>query len=311
MLSGVRVLDLSRWVAGEYATKLFADFGADVVKVEKPGEGSLTRRWGPFPDDRPDPERSALFLHLNTNKRSVALDLHDAADREVLLRLVRERARGRGVLPSRPPRAARPRPRRAARDQPAAGRHPDQRVRPDRSATATTRPAAWCCRRPAARCTPPARPTGSRCASPACSSTTRSGAAPGRPRSPRCCGARRTGRGATIDVSGQEVLLAGADRRASYLLSAVVLRHDRAARCAQPAPARRHLHRPVPRRRRVRDGLRDQPGVLEPLRPPGRRRATPPSASGSWTARPCPATDREEFLAHVARLVRGAARRSR
>ncbi len=40
---------------GEYATKLFADFGADVVKVEKPGEGSLTRRWGPFPDDVPGP----------------------------------------------------------------------------------------------------------------------------------------------------------------------------------------------------------------------------------------------------------------
>src|SRR5690606_19193980 len=87
-LSGLRVLDLSRWVAGEYATKLFADFGADVVKVEKPGEGSLTRAWGPFPGDVPDPERSALFLHLNTNKRSVALDLRADADREVLLGLV-------------------------------------------------------------------------------------------------------------------------------------------------------------------------------------------------------------------------------
>ena len=88
VFEGVRVVDLSRWVAGEYATKLFADFGADVVKVEKPEEGSLTRRWGPFPGDVAHPERSALFLHLNTNKRSIALDLSDPADRAVLLDLV-------------------------------------------------------------------------------------------------------------------------------------------------------------------------------------------------------------------------------
>ena len=87
-LSGLRVIDLSRWVAGEYATKLFADIGAEVIKIERPGEGSLTRRWGPFPGDVPDPEASALFLHLNTNKQSVALDLHDTADVEVLLTLI-------------------------------------------------------------------------------------------------------------------------------------------------------------------------------------------------------------------------------
>jgi crotonobetainyl-CoA:carnitine CoA-transferase CaiB-like acyl-CoA transferase len=67
VLSGIRVLDLSRWVSGEFAAKLFADFGADVIKVEKPGEGSYTRHWGPFPGDKPDPEASALYLHLNTN----------------------------------------------------------------------------------------------------------------------------------------------------------------------------------------------------------------------------------------------------
>ena len=54
VFSGTRFIDLSRWVAGEYATKLFADFGADVVKVEKHGEGSLTRHWGPFPGDQPN-----------------------------------------------------------------------------------------------------------------------------------------------------------------------------------------------------------------------------------------------------------------
>jgi CoA:oxalate CoA-transferase len=87
VLSGIRVLDLSRWVSGEFATKLFADFGADVIKVEKPGQGSYTRHWGPFPGDKPDIEASALYLHLNTNKRSIVLDLHLAEDRALLLRL--------------------------------------------------------------------------------------------------------------------------------------------------------------------------------------------------------------------------------
>ena len=72
-LQGIRVVDLSRNVAGPYASYLLAQFGADVVKVEPPG-GDPSRRFGPFPDDRPDPECSGLFLHLNRNKRSVVLD---------------------------------------------------------------------------------------------------------------------------------------------------------------------------------------------------------------------------------------------
>jgi CoA:oxalate CoA-transferase len=91
VLSGSVVLDLSRWVVGEYATRFFGDLGSDVIKVEKPGEGSYTRHWGPFPEDVPDPEASALFLHLNTNKRSAALDLKDRDDRALLFKLV-ERA---------------------------------------------------------------------------------------------------------------------------------------------------------------------------------------------------------------------------
>ena len=86
-LSGLRVVDLTQYVAGPYCTKLLADYGADVVKVERPGGGDLARRAGPFPNDEPDPERSALFLNLNTNKRSVAADLKSAEGRDVVLRL--------------------------------------------------------------------------------------------------------------------------------------------------------------------------------------------------------------------------------
>src|SRR5688572_3093192 len=93
-LEGIRVLDLTSDVAGPYATKLLAEYGADVLKVEPPG-GDPTRQFGPFPRDVPDPEASGLFLHLNTGKRSVELDLaHDdgagrvrelAADTDILI----------------------------------------------------------------------------------------------------------------------------------------------------------------------------------------------------------------------------------
>ncbi len=72
-LSDLRIVDLSQRIAGPYCTKLFADMGADVVKVEPP-QGDVSRTMGPFPDDEADPERSGLFLHLNTGKKSVTLD---------------------------------------------------------------------------------------------------------------------------------------------------------------------------------------------------------------------------------------------
>lgn len=90
VFSELRVLDLSRWIPGEFCTKLFGDFGAQVIKIERPGEGSLTRQAGPWPGDTPDPERSGLFLHLNTNKKSVALDLKLEEDRRAVLNLARD-----------------------------------------------------------------------------------------------------------------------------------------------------------------------------------------------------------------------------
>ncbi len=74
-LTGLRVLEVGANVSAPFATKLLADFGADVIKVEPPGQGDPSRRHGPFPNHEPHPERSALFLALNTNKRSLTLDL--------------------------------------------------------------------------------------------------------------------------------------------------------------------------------------------------------------------------------------------
>ena len=82
-LAGTRVLELATDVAGPFAAKLLADFGAEVIKVEPPG-GDPSRLHGPFPNDEPDVEQSALFLHLNGNKRSIVADLELPADRQLV-----------------------------------------------------------------------------------------------------------------------------------------------------------------------------------------------------------------------------------
>jgi crotonobetainyl-CoA:carnitine CoA-transferase CaiB-like acyl-CoA transferase len=87
-LAGLRVLEVGAHVAASYATKLLADLGADVVKVEPPGRGDPIRARGPFPGGVPHPEKSGLFLYLNTNKRGITLDLTRAEGRDVLRRLV-------------------------------------------------------------------------------------------------------------------------------------------------------------------------------------------------------------------------------
>ncbi|PKB70707.1 MAG: hypothetical protein BZY87_09285 [SAR202 cluster bacterium Io17-Chloro-G6] len=82
-LSHIKVLDFTSHVAGPYCTKLLADYGADVIKVERPGTGDAARQMGPFPGDVPHPEKSGLFLHLNTNKRSITLNLKSAAGQSI------------------------------------------------------------------------------------------------------------------------------------------------------------------------------------------------------------------------------------
>jgi crotonobetainyl-CoA:carnitine CoA-transferase CaiB-like acyl-CoA transferase len=87
-LTGIRIIEVAESVAGEYCGKLLADFGAEVVKVERPGQGSPTRAMAPIVGDGGGPERSALFAYLNTNKRSVALDVTSADQIELLHKII-------------------------------------------------------------------------------------------------------------------------------------------------------------------------------------------------------------------------------
>ena len=85
MLSKIRILDLSRVLAGPLCGMVLGDMGADVIKVERPGEGDETRGWGPPFDSRGE---SAYYLSINRNKLSADLDLDAPADVELLHRLI-------------------------------------------------------------------------------------------------------------------------------------------------------------------------------------------------------------------------------
>ena len=87
MLTGIRILDLSRILAGPLCTMMLGDLGADVLKIERPDGGDETRAWGPPFDQH---GQSAYFLSVNRNKKSVAADLHDPDDRALIARLIRE-----------------------------------------------------------------------------------------------------------------------------------------------------------------------------------------------------------------------------
>lgn len=85
-LSGLRVLDLSRILAGPWASQVLADLGADVIKVERPSVGDDTRQWGPPFVQGQDgtPRESAYFLSANRGKRSIALDIATAAGQDTV-----------------------------------------------------------------------------------------------------------------------------------------------------------------------------------------------------------------------------------
>ena len=85
-LEGVRVLDLTRALAGPFCTLMLGDYGADVIKIELPGSGDDTRHWGPpFIG-----EESAYFLSINRNKRSLTLNFKEEQAREIFLKLVEQ-----------------------------------------------------------------------------------------------------------------------------------------------------------------------------------------------------------------------------
>src|SRR6266581_8102291 len=88
-LADLRVLDLSDRTAGAYATKLFADYGADVIAVEPP-DGSPLRRQGPFAGGRPHRETGALWLYLGAGKRSVTLDTETTGGQRLFRQMVEE-----------------------------------------------------------------------------------------------------------------------------------------------------------------------------------------------------------------------------
>ena len=86
-LAGLKVVEWAEEVAGPYCGKLLADLGAEVVKVEPPS-GDAARRLGPFPDDRPHPEQSALFAYLNTSKLGVTLNPAKSTGRAIFRQLL-------------------------------------------------------------------------------------------------------------------------------------------------------------------------------------------------------------------------------
>jgi crotonobetainyl-CoA:carnitine CoA-transferase CaiB-like acyl-CoA transferase len=87
-LAGVHVLDLSRVLAGPYATMVLGDLGAEVIKVERPESGDDTRDWGPPFVGPEGHQESTYFLSTNRNKRSVTLDIKDPTDRALLERML-------------------------------------------------------------------------------------------------------------------------------------------------------------------------------------------------------------------------------
>lgn len=92
-LSGIRVLDLTRILAGPSCTQILGDLGADVIKIERPGSGDDTRRWGPpfakTPDGE-DTQESAYYLCANRNKRSVTVDMAKPEGVKILKELLKD-----------------------------------------------------------------------------------------------------------------------------------------------------------------------------------------------------------------------------
>jgi Predicted acyl-CoA transferases/carnitine dehydratase len=151
MLTGIKVLDLSRVLAGPVCTMMLGDMGASVIKIERPGEGDETRGWGPPFDKRGE---SAYFLSANRNKLSVAIDLDSAVGVTLLDGLLVEAdavvenfglACSAGVV-SPPSRCVR-----SIRGWSGARLRGSRRIQPGRATTSWSRPKVAGCRSRATR----------------------------------------------------------------------------------------------------------------------------------------------------------------
>jgi crotonobetainyl-CoA:carnitine CoA-transferase CaiB-like acyl-CoA transferase len=90
LLDGIRVLDLSRVLAGPWSGQILADYGADVIKVERPGDGDDTRAWGPPWWGNPADRMSAYYLSANRGKRSIAIDIAHKEGADLVRQLATE-----------------------------------------------------------------------------------------------------------------------------------------------------------------------------------------------------------------------------
>ena len=88
-LSDIKVIEYADFISGPFCTKFMADMGAEVIKIEEPGYGDSARRCGPFLDDIPHPERSGLFLYLNSNKLGITLNLKAESGVRIIKELVK------------------------------------------------------------------------------------------------------------------------------------------------------------------------------------------------------------------------------
>ena len=86
--NGLKVIEYGENISAPYCAKLLAGLGAEVIKVENPGNGDAARFNGPFPKDIPDIEKSGLFLSLNANKMGVTLNLNKKKGKEIFRRLI-------------------------------------------------------------------------------------------------------------------------------------------------------------------------------------------------------------------------------
>ncbi|MFH1650964.1 MAG: CoA transferase [Chloroflexota bacterium] len=89
-LAGLKVVEWGNFIAAPYCAELFAQLGAEVIKIEPPGAGDEARQYGPFPKDTPHPEKSGLFLNLNINKLGITLDPTKPKGKEILLKLLQD-----------------------------------------------------------------------------------------------------------------------------------------------------------------------------------------------------------------------------